>query len=182
MTDLEKVLSEKQSHSTLPSVSDESPHLITETPWSVFSQRQKYLIVGLAAVAGFFSPLSSSIYFPAIETLAHDFNKSISEINLTVTVYMILQGLVPAFFTDLAENIGKRPVYLITFAIYIAANIGLAVQDRYGALMGLRCLQSSGSSVTAALAISSASDVAKGSERGRYVGLTVGGLLIGTSG
>ena len=147
--------------------------------WSVFSKRKKRLIIFLASWGGFFSPVSAAIYFPAIQTLAHDFDKSTSLINLTITSYMILQGLAPTFFGVLAEHVGKRPVYLITFTIYIGANIGLALQDNYAALLALRCLQSTGSSATIALAIGTAGDVARGSERGTYVGWTSGGFLIG---
>lgn len=38
------------------------------------------------------SPLTANIYFPAIPTLARVFHKSTELINLTVTVYMVLQG------------------------------------------------------------------------------------------
>lgn len=132
----------------------------------------------LAAFGGFFSPLSSSIYFPAIQTLAHHFHKSTSLINLTITSYMIFQGLAPTVFGTLADFPGKRPVYMVTLVIYMAANIGLALQNNYAGLLVLRCLQSTGSSASIALAISTAGDIARGSERGRYVGLTASGFLI----
>ena len=147
--------------------------------WSVFTKRQKIMIIFFTSCGGFFSPVSSAIYFPAIQTLARDFDKSTSLINLTITTYMIFQGLAPSFFGVLAEHVGKRPVYLITFTIYIAADIGLALQSNYAALLVLRCLQSTGSSATVALAISAAGDIARGSERGTYVGWTSSGLLIG---
>ena len=147
--------------------------------WSVFSKQKKILIIAFAAFGGFFSPVSAAIYFPAIQTIANDFDKSTSLINLTITTYMIFQGLAPTVFGDLAEMWGKRPVYLIAFTIYIASNIGLALQNSYAALLVLRCLQSTGSSAAIALAISSAGDVARGSERGKYVGITSSLFLIG---
>jgi hypothetical protein len=39
------------------------------------------------------SPLTANIYFPAIPTIASAFHKSTELINITVTVYMALQGL-----------------------------------------------------------------------------------------
>ena len=39
--------------------------------------------------AAFFSPLSSNVYFPAINTIAKDLRVSISRINLTVTTYQV---------------------------------------------------------------------------------------------
>jgi hypothetical protein len=57
--------------------------------YSVFSKNMKRYIVATASFAGFFSPLSSQIYFPALNTLATDLHVSISLINLTLTSYMV---------------------------------------------------------------------------------------------
>lgn len=72
-------------------------------PYSVFSKRKKQLIVLLAAWGGFFSPLSANIYFPALTSLTRDFNVSSTLMNLTLTSYMIFQGLAPTIFGDLAD-------------------------------------------------------------------------------
>lgn len=72
-------------------------------PYSVFSRRKKHFIVFLAAWGGFFSPLSANIYFPALTTLARDFHVSSTLMNLTLTSYMIFQGLAPTIFGDLAD-------------------------------------------------------------------------------
>lgn len=50
-----------------------------------------------------------------------------------------------------SDKVGRRPAYIICFTIYIAANIGLSLQNSYAALMVLRCIQSAGSSGTVAL-------------------------------
>lgn len=39
------------------------------------------------------SPMTANIYFPAIPLLSQDFGISVSLINLTVTVYLIFQGI-----------------------------------------------------------------------------------------
>lgn len=41
----------------------------------------------------YFSPLTANVYFPAITTIADAFHVSVQNINLTVTVYMIFQGI-----------------------------------------------------------------------------------------
>jgi hypothetical protein len=78
---------------------------------SVFSKKQKHFIVLMTATAAFFSPLSANIYFPALNTLARDMHVSSSMINLTLTTYMIFQGLAPTVFGDLADAAGRRPAY-----------------------------------------------------------------------
>lgn len=147
-------------------------------PYSTFSKRQKHWIVFLAAFGGFFSPLSANIYFPALTTLTSDFHVSSTLMNLTLTSYMIFQGLAPTLFGDLADMAGRRPAYIIGFIIYIGANIGLALQDSYAALFILRCLQSSGSSATIALGNGIVADIATSAERGTWMGYVTSGPMI----
>ena len=138
--------------------------------YSVFTKRQKKNIVFLTAFGSFFSPLSANIYFPALNSLAKDLKVSNELINLTLTSYMIFQGLAPTIFGDLADMTGRRPAYVIGFIIYIGANIGLALQNNYAALFILRCLQSTGSSGTVALGSGVVADIASSGERGTYMG------------
>ncbi|KAK5467736.1 hypothetical protein LTS15_000709 [Exophiala xenobiotica] len=140
-------------------------------PYTAFRPAQKRVIVFLVAIAGFFSPFSAFIYFPALDLIASVLNVSIQLMNLTVTMYLVVQGVVPSVFGEISENVGRRPVYLTVFVIYILASIGLAVQNSYGALLALRMLQSAGSSGTIALAYGVISDIAAPHERGGYVGI-----------
>jgi len=61
---------------------------------------------------------------------------------------------------------------MICFIIYIAADIALALQNNYVALLILRMVQSGGSSGTVALANAVVADVATSAERGLYIGIT----------
>lgn len=47
---------------------------------------------------------------------------------------------------DMADNSGRRPVYILMFTLMIAANVGIAVQKAYPALLVLRMVQSAGAS------------------------------------
>ena len=116
------------------------------------------------------SPFSSAIYFPAIPTMAAAFGKSVELINLTVTMYMVFQGistfclrvlvvqaltsaLGPMFWGILADRLGRRPVYLMCLTLLMLSNIGLALvpTNAYWLLMILRCFQATGSASTIAL-------------------------------
>lgn len=68
---------------------------------------------------------------------------------------------------------------MICFIIYLAADLGLALQTNYAALMVLRCLQSAGSSGTVALSQGVVADVATSAERGIYVGLASVTTIVG---
>lgn len=146
--------------------------------YSTFTKGQKQYIVFLTAFGGLFSPLSANIYFPALNALSQDLKVSKELINLTLTTYMIFQGLAPTIFGDLADMAGRRPAYIISFVIYIGANIGLALQNNFAALLILRCLQSTGSSGTFALGSGVIGDISTSGERGKYMGLAQFGVMV----
>lgn len=60
-----------------------------EPPYSVFSRYERLFYAWLASVAAFASPVSTSIYYPALTVLAKDLNTSLGNINLTITTYMV---------------------------------------------------------------------------------------------
>lgn len=164
-----------------PTEQDVERHQTTTTntpPWSVFSTSQKRFIVFMVALAGFFSPLSANIYFPALNTLATDFHTTESIMNLTLTTYMIFQGLAPTIFGDLADMAGRRPAYIIGFMIYIGACIGIACCNTFPALLVLRMIQSSGSSSTVALGSGVVADIATSAERGVWMGWATSGPMV----
>jgi multidrug resistance protein len=164
-------------------------------PYTVFTKSERRTITWLIGCSMFFSPFTANIYFPCIEDLRQAVGVDLSMITLTITTYLIVQGIAPAFCGDLADNLGRRPVYLLTFGIYICANLGLALQQNYAALMVLRGLQSFGCSATVAIGYGVVADVATPATRGSMlgpamiatnlgpsVGPLVGGVLVARAG
>lgn len=117
-----------------------------DPPYSIFTSREKRWISSVASVGAMFSTLMSYIYFPAIVPMSKDLSVSVSLVNLTVTSYLIVAGIAPAFMGDLADQGGRRPAYILMFTLVLVSNIGLALQRSYAALFVLRMVQSAGSS------------------------------------
>lgn len=113
---------------------------------------------------------------------------------------MVFQGIAPTIFGDFGDMAGRRPAFILAVFIYIfgwflnlefysryrlanlffqTANLGLALQDNYAALMVLRCMQSGGSSGTLALGYAVVADIATSSERGKYMGIVGAGINVG---
>ena len=112
--------------------------------FSSSNRNEKRYIVFLIASAGWFSTLSSFIYYPVIPLVARDLRTTIANVNLTVTSYLAVSGVTPAFVGDAADILGRRPLYIITPSIYVLANMGIALQGSFVALLLLRMLQSAG--------------------------------------
>ena len=115
-------------------------------PFSAFTRPQRTLIALAAAAAAMFSTLSSYIYYPAQTGVAADLGVSLALVQLTITSYLVVAGVAPAFMGDMADRGGRRPVYALMFALAVAANAGIALQRAYAALLVLRMVQSAGSS------------------------------------
>ncbi|KAH1792887.1 hypothetical protein KXV56_001783 [Aspergillus fumigatus] len=167
-----------------PPATDSTPLLSSHAAsqrFSVFTNGQKRLIILAAALASSFSPFSANIYYPSLNSIAADLHVTSSQINLTITTYMICQGLAPSFMSSFADQAGRRPAYIVCFVIYIIGNIALALQHNYIALLALRAVQSCGSSGTVALASAVAADVITSAERGMYMGITSLGNILAPS-
>ncbi|KAJ7572197.1 major facilitator superfamily domain-containing protein [Mycena floridula] len=153
----------------------------TEEPYSVYTRREKWFIVGLSSYAGLFSPLTANIYFPAIPTLVVEFKKSTELINLTVTMYMIFQALSLMVFGSMADTKGQRPMFISCLAILTLTCIGLALvpTSDYWLLMVLCGVQAVGSSSTVALGAGVIGDIAVSAERAGFFGLYTLGPMVG---
>ncbi|KAL3428698.1 MFS transporter [Aspergillus tetrazonus] len=149
--------------------------------FSVFTVGEKRAIVSVGSLAAFFSPLSSGICFPALDTVSKALSVSTTKVNLTVTTYLILQGIAPMLIAGFSDTAGRRPAYIICFTIYLAANLGLGLQNNYAALLVLRCVQSAGSSGTVALANGLVGDMITSAERGSYIAFASLGSMLGPS-
>jgi hypothetical protein len=77
----------------------------SDKPYSAFTPWQKRLIILASSVGSFISPLTSNIYFPALNTIASDLHVGISQINLTITTYMVCA---PIFSSPCPCHIQRR--------------------------------------------------------------------------
>ncbi|KAH9909775.1 major facilitator superfamily transporter [Xylariomycetidae sp. FL2044] len=137
------------------------------TTWSVRDRRLLVILLGYLALA---SSLTANIYFPLIDLLAVRYGVSVQAINLTITLYIVVQGIVPSFWSPLSDTLGRRPVYLATFTVFTIASLVLSIVDRnYPALLVLRALQSVGASGIVSLAYATVADVVVHAERGAYL-------------
>ncbi|KAI0976883.1 major facilitator superfamily domain-containing protein [Xylaria arbuscula] len=148
---------------------------------SVYSSRQKRLLVISAAFSGLFASWTAQIYLPALNNAAQDLHTSTKKINLTVTSYMIFQGVTPIFIGGYADAMGRRPVYIICFILYIATDVALALTNSYGSLLALRSVQSITISSTQALCQGVVADISTSAERGQYAAFLALPTILGPS-
>lgn len=102
---------------------------------------------------------------------------SVELVDLTVTAYLVFQGLAPSLWGPVSDVKGRRVAYAGTFLVFLGACVGLALAPSYAALVVLRCLQSTGSASTIAIGAGVAGDISTREDRGGLMGVFQAGLL-----
>ena len=166
-------------------------------PYTIFDHTAKMFIIASVSVSALISPFGATTFYPVLNVLAEQLNVTPTMVNLSLTTYMvsdcsqpsrlhdaecqsqIAQAIAPAVIAGMSDSSGRRPSFLICFVIFICANIGLALQTNYTALLALRMLQAAGCSATIALSTAVVADIATSAERGKYMGYATAGLLVG---
>lgn len=154
-------------------------------PYSIFSARHRRILTAILGIASIASPLSANIYLPLLPLLQAQYRSSAQAINLTLTLYVVIQAVMPAFFAPAADAHGRRLISIITYVIFTAASLGLAINDisgsrSYVALILLRAVSALGVSACASITYGVVSDVCIPAQRGTMVGPAISAANVGT--
>lgn len=85
----------------------------------------------------------SAIYTSSIPQVEQVFHVSPTAASLPLALYVLAYGIGPLFFSPLSEIpvIGRNPMYMITFSLFVIISIPTALAESFGALLVLRFLQ-----------------------------------------
>lgn len=163
----------------LPSDAEPERKLDDDEHFSAFRRGAKIFVVVLASTSAFMSPFAINIYMPAVPAISEELHINSSQTLLSVTLYMIMQGLSPSFWAPLSDTYGRRPILILTFVVFLIANLGLSFAKVYWLLLVLRMLQACGASSAISIGAGCISDVSRLKERGTYMGFFQTGTLLG---
>ena len=148
--------------------------------YTIFTKRQKRLYALILGYLTLASPLTATVYFPLLPLLQKHFETSAQAINVTLTLYVVFQGISPVLLAPPSDVLGRRPIFLSTFILYTIASLGLALNtSSYALLLVLRALQSIGASAVLAVAYGAVADISVPAERGRMLGAVMAASNLG---
>jgi MFS transporter, DHA1 family, multidrug resistance protein len=112
-------------------------------------------------------PVATDMYLPSLPAIVREFDVTASDVQLTLSVYLLGWALGQVVYGPLADRIGRRPVVLSGLALYIAAGIACAVAPTIEWLIGARFLQAIGGAGPIVLARAIVRDLYEGPAAGR---------------
>ncbi|KAF4636920.1 hypothetical protein G7Y89_g1152 [Cudoniella acicularis] len=149
-----------------------------ERPYD-YKRSTKWFITMLVALAAAAAPMGSAIFLPALPELSKDLNTTPTITNLSVAMYMLSMSIFPLWWSSFSERLGRRTIYLVSFALFTLWNIISAISTSIGMLIVMRILGGGAAASVQAVGAGTIADIWEVRERGRAMGMFYLGPLMG---
>jgi EmrB/QacA subfamily drug resistance transporter len=141
----------------------------------------------LASIASLMIALDLLVVTTALSTIRNDLGASIEDLQWTVTAYSLSFAALLMTGGALGDRFGRRRIFVVGLAIFVAASAGCALADSIGALIAARVIQGVGAALVIPVALALVSAAYPADERGKAIGIlegvtglaTIGGPVIG---
>ncbi|KAI0754630.1 MFS general substrate transporter [Daedaleopsis nitida] len=174
---------EKAVDDATPSdLSPEMPNIehaaVTDDP-RAWSDGRKLWVVVTVSLASAIGALGANIYNPAISQIEEELHASSSLISLSLSIFILIHGVVPLLWSVLSEFWGRKKVYLCSSLLCMVGCIVAAVAKTIDVLIGMRCIQAFGGSAMTSLGAATLADIYDPSRRGTMMGIYYSAPLLG---
>jgi DHA1 family bicyclomycin/chloramphenicol resistance-like MFS transporter len=133
-------------------------------------------IVTLTLVAGL-SALSMNIFLPSLPGMTAYFDADYRLMQLSVALYLAMNAVLQIIIGPISDRYGRRPVLLVSFAIFILATLGTLVAPTAGTFLAFRMVQAA---VSAGMVLSRAvvRDMVPGDEAASMIAYVTMGMSL----
>ncbi|ODN43124.1 Bcr/CflA family efflux MFS transporter [Piscirickettsia litoralis] len=120
-----------------------------------------FTLVILGVVA---SQLAVSLYLPSLPAIRHQWQLSVGQTQLTLSVFFLSFGISQLFYGALSDHLGRKPLLLLGIMILAGSSVWAIYAMNFDSLLGARFLQGLGASALSLLARAVIRDLFHGSE------------------
>ena len=99
------------------------------------------LLAALLAGLAMLGPFSIDTYLPSFPAIEKDLGVTVMQVQQTLSAYLFTFAFMTLFHGTLSDSFGRRPVILVSLAVFTAASIGCALASSIEALLLFRALQ-----------------------------------------
>ncbi|KAI0528191.1 major facilitator superfamily domain-containing protein [Xylaria bambusicola] len=144
-----------------------------------YNNSLKWVLTLFVAIAASAAPMGSSILYPSLEEIAGEFHVSATVVNLSVAVYLISMSVFPLWWSSFSETLGRRSIYLVSFALNVIFTAASGVSQNIAQLIVFRTFAGGAAASVQAVGAGTIADLWESRERGRAMGLFYLGPLCG---
>lgn len=176
--DLDQVVAADQAKGDVEKAAGDSPapatdieHLPVDDDPRLWSAARKWGILAIVSFGALVPTMAGTMFFPAIEDLRRELGATDTEISLSVSLFILAQGLFPLIWSPVSELIGRKPCFVSAMAFFTIMTGFTSIAKNMATVIVLRSLAAGGSSVTLAVAAGTLADIYETEERGVKVGI-----------
>lgn len=138
---------------------------------------KKVLILSLGMFALGFDAYIVAGLIPGISETYH---KDVSQVGLAVSIFTLFYAISAPIFASLFAGKSVKKILLYSMLVFTIANSITAIAPTFTVLLVSRAIAGAGAGLFSPLAISASSELVSIKKKGRAIGLTLGGMSIGT--
>ncbi|KAG1887567.1 MFS general substrate transporter [Suillus subluteus] len=156
-------------------------HAVVENDPRIWSNTKKTAILFIISGASMFAGLAGNIQNPANAQIQQQLHASSGDISLSLSLFILVQGMFPVIWSAISEIKGRKLVYLLSIALFIIGSAIVAVSRTIGLVIGMRIVQAAGSSAVFAIGAATLADIYESHQRGTMMGVYYSAPLLGPS-
>lgn len=111
------------------------------------TRRQHFVIILILGTLSTISPFSIDMYLPGFPAIAKDLHTSISQVQLSLTAYLVGISVGQLLYGPLLDRFGRKLPLYVGLVIYLLASIGCAMSTSIDMLIVMRLFQALGGCV-----------------------------------
>ena len=134
----------------------------------------KTWVLALTSAASFMVSLDSQVVAAALTTIRLDLDASIEGLEWTVNAYVLSFAVLLLSGAALGDRFGRRRVFVVGLALFVAASAACALADGVGRLIAARAVQGAAGALVMPLAMALLSAAFPRQERGKALGIFTG--------
>lgn len=144
-----------------------------------WSPLRKNMSLTLIASAAMIAGLAGSVQNPAVKEMELDLPATSTQFSLSVSLFVLVQGLFPLIWSAVSEVKGRRLVYLASLSVFTIGSVVVGISKSIELVIGFRCFQAAGSSAVHAIGAATLADIFEPAERGTKMGIYYIAPLLG---
>jgi MFS transporter, DHA1 family, multidrug resistance protein len=133
----------------------------------------RFALTALLALVTAIGPLSIDLYLPAMPEIGRLLDAPASQVQLTISVYLIGFAGGQILYGPVSDRYGRKPVLMTALVIFCVATLVCALAPGINALNAARLIQGFGASGAIVLARAVIRDVYEGARAGRELSIMV---------
>jgi EmrB/QacA subfamily drug resistance transporter len=137
-------------------------------------QAKRKWALALASIASLMIALDLLVVTTALSTIRTDLGASIEDLQWTVTGYSLSFAALLMTGGALGDRFGRRRMFVVGLAIFVAASSACALAGSIGALIAARVAQGVGAALVIPVALALVSAAYPADERGKAIGILEG--------